>query len=446
MKIILPCTFIIILISIFFMVKDKTMKKVLYIYSAFLGTILTLSTFNLYKLYDVSNYTYMLWLICVLSFVIASVIMNCRNKNIEESKKTINFEKYTKSKFIIGILIINFIVVLCYKVKYEFIIKDLPTSEIRMAKFTLLFGSAFETLFFNYIIASIVYISAIFFSILLVNKKIKNIPFWISLVTIILYSLIGYSRMIFLNIIIYIVVCSTITYKFKEILKPKNILILSLIIILIFGAFVGMLYSRMKQNKLSFQENLKNTIDTQIQQIFEYTMGGLRLLDNFIQNGFEEIEGYTYGRATIAGIEEILLYPIKAVGFEIDSFNNIIGAITQENKQIGENTKYFNAFYTSIMNFYLDFGIWGVVIIPIIHAIFITIVVKNYNKKRSLESFLLLDYVVMNLLFSVIRWNYQFGSNIFILILLLMLNMKGKVYEFFKEYGKKIFAKKGKHT
>ena len=359
------------------------------------------------------------------------MLINKRKKELEENedKKILDIDRYTHSKLINGLFIINLIVVIFYKIKYEIIIKGLPIYEVRLARFEDLFSSAFENLFFNYIVVGLVSIAAIFFAIMLVNKKVKNILFWICGATIIMYSLIGYGRMMFLNVAIYIIISLLIQYNIKELLNEKNILKLVILIMLFILIFTAMLYARTYNKNLTVGENIISTFNSQARQVITYVTGGLRMLDNYIYNAFEGIDGFTFGRATLAGFEEIILYPLKGIGLEIDSYNNMISGISQEYTVIGENNLSFNAFYTCVMNFYSDFGILGVIIFPILYAVFMVWVFNNYNKRKDVSALLLLNYSVMNLIFGIVRWNFQSGSSVFVLILLIVLNL----YNIWKE-------------
>lgn len=359
------------------------------------------------------------------------MLINKRKKELEENedKKILDIDRYTHSKLINGLFIINLIVVIFYKIKYEIIIKGLPIYEVRLARFEDLFSSAFENLFFNYIVVGLVSIAAIFFAIMLVNKKVKNILFWICGATIIMYSLIGYGRMMFLNVAIYIIISLLIQYNIKELLNKKNILKLVILIMLFILIFTAMLYARTYNKNLTVGENIISTFNSQARQVITYVTGGLRMLDNYIYNAFEGIDGFTFGRATLAGFEEIILYPLKGIGLEIDSYNNMISGISQEYTVIGENNLSFNAFHTCVMNFYSDFGILGVIIFPILYAVFMVWVFNNYNKRKDVSALLLLNYSVMNLIFGIVRWNFQSGSSVFVLILLIVLNL----YNIWKE-------------
>ena len=165
-------------------------------------------------------------------------------------------------------------------------------------------------------------------------------------------------------------------------------------------------------------------VGEQIKQVVLYFEGPLRTLDNFINEGFESLNGnLAYGRATLAGIDEIISLPLIFVGIDYPYFNSIIGSELQTNVTVSENGYKINAFYTGIMNFYADFGTVGVLIFSMLYATLVVYCVRNFFKKKGdIFSQVLLIFVIMNTLSIVYRWNYQSGATTFLLIVLVILN------------------------
>ena len=403
---------------------DSNIKKISIAYGIQILVLIIISLFNPLNMYAVSAYTYFLIIVCTISFLMAfnkiskHIIKSKQDFNQIENKKLISLDNLLKSKILLASIIIILIIVIYYLIKYNIIIKGMSKLDIRMVRFNQLFDSGLEALFFNYVIAGSMYILSIIFSVLLTNKKIKNPIFIFSTITILLYSLIGYSRMIYLNIVIYIFINILLKPNLKELINVKNIIKIILIGFALIIILFGMLYARICKSSAPIKDNISKTLNNQTEQIIEYSVGGFRLLDHFIKNGFENFpRKYTYGQATFAGIEEIILYPIKGIGVEIDSFNNIIGDYTQKSIKIGAKTN-FNAFYTCVMNFYLDYGLIGVILFPILHSMLIIFSLKQYYLKKDIFSFMLLNFVLLNLFFSIIRWNYQSGTSVFVLVVL----------------------------
>lgn len=171
-------------------------------------------------------------------------------------------------------------------------------------------------------------------------------------------------------------------------------------------------------------------------------MGGFRLLDNVVNNGISDnLPDKFYGRATLSGLEEILLYPIKFFGAEINSFNNIIAQYTQKAVAIGTQTPYFNAFYTCVMYFFIDGGVLGVIVFSSLHGLLIAYGIRLYSKKKDLMSLILLNFLIVNLFTSIYKWPYQSGATTFLLIVLIILNYKKEIGEIIKKWKKKIMNK-----
>ena len=92
--------FFIILIVITILLKiNKTSKKIVLAYLIVSGIILCISTFNPNGLYNVSNYTYILWLINV--FFTISALLLCGKKKSEGEYKDLKLDTVLKNKYFI---------------------------------------------------------------------------------------------------------------------------------------------------------------------------------------------------------------------------------------------------------------------------------------------------------------------------------------------------------
>lgn len=223
-----------ILITIFLKI-NKTSKKIILIYLVISGIILCTSTFNPNGLNDVSDYTYVLWLINILFTITALLVWGLLKKE-EKENSDLKMDAILKSKWFILLEVVLLCVLIFYKIKYNYITKDLPTYEIRIVRFSSLFNGAFENLFFNYIIVGLVNIMTILFAISLTNKKIKNISFFLMLACILVYTSIGYSRELLFHLFIYVVFSFIIQKNYKELFNWKNIVaIIAIMLIAVIG-------------------------------------------------------------------------------------------------------------------------------------------------------------------------------------------------------------------
>lgn len=242
-------------------------------------------------------------------------------------------------------------------------------------------------------------------------------------IIIVLHSLIGFGRMNYFKLILSTSLCIIYFCDLKKIFSIRNIIYFVILLLSVFIIACLMMYFRV----FSGEVDVFNIVSYQLKQIFEYILGSFRALDRFINNGFVGFENYTFGRATFAGVEEILLYPIKFLGSEITSFNQNIAPITQQGIVVGYETPYYNAFYTSIMNFYLDFRIMGVVVFSLLQGLLVKYALNIYVKEKNIISMVLVLYVSLNLITGFLRWEYQAGNNIFLLIVLFILAKFDKI-------------------
>lgn len=408
---------------------DKFSKYFLLIYNIISFIILSFSTTNPYDLYSVSNKTYLLWILHLLIFTLTYVIL-IKKKNGENNIELVDLNeklnKITQSKALLIFQSMTMLVLIFYVIKYNYIVSQTgDISSLRMIRYTTLFNSYTEKVIFEYIIMGALTISSIITTILLVNKKCKNPFFIIGILNILLYVSIGYSRKILLEFIIYIVlaylIMSIIT---KKRINRKTIFVGLTLVLVVCIIMLEMTAIRTGVKIYDLKKIANDIVGEQIKQVVLYFEGPLRTLDNFINEGFESLNGnLAYGRATLAGIDEIISLPLIFVGIDYPYFNSIIGSELQTNVTVSENGYKINAFYTGIMNFYADFGTVGVLIFSMLYATLVVYCVRNFFKKKGeIFSQVLLIFVIMNTLSMVYRWNYQSGATTFLLIVLAILN------------------------
>lgn len=407
------------------LVIDSKTNKIIIIYILIEMNLMIISMTNPIGLYSVSSKVYILWIINVFIFVGVLILKSNKRKEISNiliSENTI--EKILKSKIILYGQMVLFLVLLFYSYKFNSVVNSIgDASQIRMAKFTFLFGSYIETIFYNYVIVLLYKTMIIITSILIVNKKIKNPITILGLINLMLYSTIGYGRMNLYEFLLFIlfayIICSSKEKKFK--LNLKSLIRIATIIIIIFSIGLIVTAVRLGIEITDFNKIYNIVMKKQIEQLITYFIGGFRALDIFLENGFNSIGKYTLGRATFAGIDEMIEIFLTVLGKEYSSFNSIVGLETQANIIIGNNIS-FNAFYTCLMNYTSDFGYFGVIIYPLLYGNLVYYCLKNEIKNKSIISKILLIYVLMNTISTIYRWNYQFGETIFILIIYIIAN------------------------
>lgn len=417
---------------------NRIENKIIFIYLIYNLILLLLSNLNVLGLNSVSKNTYLIYTCSILMVIIGIRLL--KNKKIhstnkEEQTKNCNKIK-TKFEFLICHRYFTFFLIIIllfsstYLIRYFILAFYADKSAIRMIAFSEIYSNAYSAIFKLYILNSIVtiltYMLPILFMDKIYTKKGGKINIILILLIIIIYNLIGFSRMGILELI-YAISFSFLYFSENIKINYKHVLKFLLFIILLFFFACLMIYARIDTTNI----NVIKIVKYQFTQIFEYFLGSFRMLDRFLKTGFEGLPLFSYGRATLAGIDEIILYPIKFFGSEVLSFNQIIAEYTQIGYSIGTNTPYYNAFYTSIMNFYMDFSIYGVIIFSFLHGLFIKYVINLYEEnKNNILSKILLILVSINLLMCSFKWPYQSGNMLFLIFILIIaikiINFKSK--------------------
>lgn len=418
--------FLIMIITVLIIYRYKTnkvTKKILNCYVIWTLVILFISTLNPYKLFCVSDKVYALWIINIIITTFTILIFSTKEE-IKENEVDIKYNKnLINSKNFMIVEIITCIFLIYYKIKYSNIINNLSTEYIRLARYNNLFSSGVEKIFFDYILVNVLKISLIITSISIVNGRIMSKGSLITILNLIIYTTIGYGRMIIFEFVIYILMAVLIfktNIAEKINLKKIMMIFVLLCICLMAGAIITTLRTAGISN-VNINSVFEYGISEQLKQIVIYFTGGFRALDSFLTNGFSTIKDLIYIRLSFGGIEDLIGLVLNNIGYNFKTINSLIVKITQTPILIGEGI-YFNAFYTCVMNFYGDLGYLGVIIFPIIHGLLVVYAINNYIRKKDLIAYILLAYTILNLICSIYRWNYQSGNNMIVIIVLLILN------------------------
>ncbi len=340
-------------------------------------------------------------------------------ENIKEAKLNGTFiDKIISNKYIKIIGIMLLLGLIYFKIKYLNATNNIiDSSELRMARFTTMFSSYAESIIYNYLLVGVLDIYVILFAVLLIEKKYKNSIFVMSLASILLYISIGYGRKVLLDIIIYAIIWFLVRNKGKININSKSIKKGIVGILIIFIISVSATTIRLGVQLTNIQKIKEDIVEEQIKQYFVYFLGGFRSLDRYIQN--EEFD-YEFGRMTLGGIDEIISLPFIALGYDYNSINSKYGEKLQENIIIGDNIS-FNAFYTCVMNFYTDFGIVGVILIPLLYGIILKCIIRRALITYNLFDIILMLFIISNTISAIYKWFYQSGSTIFTIMVILVL-------------------------
>ncbi|PFC97741.1 hypothetical protein CN277_24300 [Bacillus cereus] len=436
--------FIIVIAFFIFITKIRTgrLYNPLSFYMMFWGTWIFVSLSNPFGLYEVSEGTYFTILLSLFCFGIGYMIIDSpkilRSDKENFILKNHDFDFLNSKKFLV-LQVVIFLILFVYYLKYSLLLSSMTLDDQRRIVFTvgLLFKTTYELLFYNWIIKSAMMISAILIIVNYVVYDRKNVASLIALLNCVIFSFIGNGRLIFFDLLICIIIAVAFKKSFSKAKKiPKYHIRKSSIkkaLLFISGVFILIYVMNSTSMRRIGLENpsLYDMWDTFVTYSFKqgvvYFTGPLRALDYFLTSNIVDSVGYTYGRASFAGIEEVIVTFLSSFysdqSLALNSANAITAQFTVPNIIIGENL-YFNAFYTHIMNFYLDYGVIGVMILSILYGLISSVIFKYCLTNINIFKVSLLIYYIHHLIVSEFRWDYQAPASWIIVFSLVFMSTR----------------------
>ena len=427
-----------IMMSFFIRLKVGTFRNPITIFSFFWVIVILFSKFYSSYLFEVSekvyNFSYIFVLgvvfgyFCLASrFHLDSIDKNLINSNLYENKKN--------RKILIFFQIITLIILCYYLFRYNSIKKILPLYQLRIIRYEigLLFNSGIELLFYNYIISSFVELIGLITIVKIIFSKKIDFLGILSLISLTVFSMIGLGRFGLFNTIFFILS----TFFFKKISKSndyhlvKNVNIrkkisrfffpvLIILILIYIMTFIGATRMGMEINSFS---DFMVYFNSSFEQAILYFTGPFRALDNYFTFKTNIYPINLYGRAFFSGFDELINFFLSYIGISFDSANSIITNLTNDMIIIGNGVE-FNAFYTGILNAYLDGGLWGVVIFSILLGSIASYIWNFHIKHLNLYSFSLLVYFSLVLISTSYRLELQQAKTYIVILALWILAMK----------------------
>ena len=306
-----------------------------------------------------------------------------------------------------------------YYIRYTSVIKNYGLVDVRKIRYYVgyMFSSTIEVVFYNYFIEGSSYfiIFAVAFSI--VWGRIKNIVFYLLILSFFFYSAVGAGRTasvdIILNVVLLFILRKIISPKgplsqnsfnrrFQHI-KKRRICFIALALISFYGLTIYLTSYRMGLTDISVA-NFVIGNDEFKRNIIVYCTAPFRALEYAITN-FQGTLGLHYGRLTFAGFDEPIGFFFNYIGVDYPIINNLVGGLISEPIQIGNNQS-INALYTCIFSFYFDFGIIGVIILPFLYGLLFRKIIVKFEHKHTLTNLFILIVVSVTTINSVFTWKY----------------------------------------
>lgn len=376
-------------------VHDFVSKFAMYFYIIyFLGSLL-ISSFNPNGFFPVSIFTYLVFLLGSLSFMIGFLSFKIKRQskyvNIELLSKSV--DKVCRNKLLL-LCLIGF-VVFCY----PYVIKALALAAVQGGaemenKDELIFGGGnLVTIVYNagMAVASVIAMVVLATSLILPDRK-KKLP--MILITILLqlfYVALSGGRSTLFSVIlslIFVYVCFHANDR-KISFSRKQIISFGVVSVFVFIGMTAISNYR-KSGEFNIEQNeRKEAFETMGLTFLNYTVVPINLLDiSFKENYVEKLNGYRFGTATFSGVDLLIQSVVKRFGVDYETDFYIVHYLQDNRKLCAKNHDYNYAYSMFFFN-YMDFGLLGVILIPFLFGLIFRYVINRLYKYPTFSRMLM---------------------------------------------------------
>ena len=429
--------FFALLIWIKAFIHDRISRFVLLSFVAYWCFALFSSTLSPLGLFPISDGTYGVLTLGVLSFVFGMSIVSTNSETKLNTYdltqiKTI-FNKTLSSRILICVYIIFTLIALKYSTK-ALIISALQDSASEMAaeRETLIFeenywvSQAYTYLMFplfNFASMAIAYI-------IMYQLKGHRLMLSILLCYAATFSILAAGRSQFMVILLYFLIVFVCMERGKAILSvnSKQLKRIVMIGLLAVGLYIGMSYMTNFRTTGELQ-NSETAADSQMdsnmaETILSYSTLPLKLFDIALNEDYlTRLGGYRYGRATFAGMDVVACGALRRAGIDVESSSEIVYYLQDTWEPVSSTTS-ANYAYTGLFYHYMDFGIWGVFFFPFLFGMAFRYVIRLFNRTPSVPMLALIGICYFMMLHSVFTCYFIKPWIVLYIILLIIWHRK----------------------
>lgn len=404
-------------------IKDRLSKTVIYSYVGVWAIAFITSTLRLYGLYEVSNYSMILLMLHVLAFTVGfwafPIPKSCAAQiDVKEIKPHV--EKLYNQVWFKFLVVVSTILMMFFFSKYYALIAVKDLAEIRGdyydgVLYGPFFGSIKEFIFTP--------VSLLLLPLFAYSSFYKRDWIWLLMGFFLMVSMtlsggrLGYIRIAVIFFFIIVCVFNGVKNKFKF-FTISLVTLLSLFFILTVTTS-----SRLGQ---SFSGNLKSASELTVQQMVEYVEMPVGAFNYAIENDYlGKMGGYSYGRLTFCGVEAVAYSVLGKVGIPVHRYVADLAPLQQESLiPIADEEQTWNALYTSVLYYYLDLGLVGVIIFPFLFGLLFRFLIKKLYNLRNVFMIIIVATVFYKVILSVLQ--FGMGSHVELIVLILLYYFANK--------------------
>lgn len=406
MIVILLFLFIFSSLLIRYLIKDKISQFIANSFSIYWFLSLAISTFEPMGYFQVSDQAYVLLIIGVISFIIGLCIpkYNKKIKSIENKEQII----YVIEKLLFNpkIYIFLFLLSIYFLIhaKEALLASAIEGKSMRVTSDSELYvGNNLFKLIYTYVGFPLFNFLMTILPYALFNfKKIYITPLILSSIFIFSFIIINAGRVMFVIILLYILIMYVINKNgvIKLSLKTSFISIIFLIIVLFGISSITNFrdYGTFEMDYNSLKDNINDTKE----RILSYSVLPIVLFDRSLKEDYmSKFNGPQLGKATFAGPELYIGNFIKRVNPDYKTGNDIVISYIQNNFVPISPLLDANFAYTGIFFHYQDFGILGVIFIPLLFGILFRKTVLDFYIRPNIALLALIGFQYFMMMYSI---------------------------------------------
>ncbi len=385
-------TELLLLLVIFIEIILKKYDSPVLIFSLIWFFIIGLYTINLIGMYQIKNSTELVLSVGIISFILGYFV----SKSIKRTVRVV----YSNKQIKYGLW--NVIAILCfvfsigfYSMNLSLLVLGYSSDQIKMMLVTgeLGWGGPIMQFFVRPFEYSIIPISCY---CLLFNRK----QFFL-VISGIFFTVGEFIGMGSKTALVYFSICFLLTSYYTK--TKKNFSFRQIVLIVI--AVISVLsYLFLRMGWKSF---------------YAYLCGCVPMLDKIINESFYMYNGHSFGFLSFNSIIRFFIHAVSFLGIRIDSnlyaLANSYYSRFEHTTEIGPGMRY-NAFHTFVGDFYVDFGLIGVIILSFLFGFFCFSVYFRFKKENGFHFLITYCITMYYLFFSMVRFQL---SNTFIGLALL---------------------------
>lgn len=418
----LPIVLIFVLIIALILRKqqfDTLSKRMLLIFVILWGVVLSLSTLGLFDLYPPSNNALLLLVLNVVMFSLGYCTIKTSQYAQHFSADSIQplMERIYKSKLFLPILIISTIVsVSLFQVVQSTFNQYGSLANLRVDYYeNNLFGKSF-LLINNLLLEPMETLCLPVFAYMFFFKR----DWRLVLLTVFLFTHASLSggRFGYLRIIAAVVFIGFCLISEKKTWKKRftSTLLAAVGFFLVVGLVTAMRSGTKKMDS-----------DSTIEALYEYGVAPVTAFDYSLKNDYlAKIGGYAYGGLTGSSAWSLAYSVFNKIGVHVHQPIEDLIELKQEDYFYVSPHRAWNALYTAVLYFYLDGGIWGVILIPFFLGMIMRWLVNQLYRYRTWPFIVIVSFFFHTMIRSITDFNFATAFPLITILILYYLGVRTK--------------------